>query len=113
MFKNQAVFSFEGMNDEETLETLIMAECEVDDIEYEDGLTTVYAPSTEYAKVKDALETAMPDVKLLEDGIVWIPQVYTDLTDEDDIAHFERFKAMLDEMDDVQDYYHNVQLNNE
>lgn len=113
MFKNQAVFSFEGMNDEETLETLIMAECEVDDIEYEDELTTVYAPSTEYAKVRDALEAAMPDVKFLEDGIVWIPQVYTELTNEDDIAQFERFKTMIDEIDDVQDLFHNVDMNNE
>lgn len=109
MFNNQAVFSFEGLNDEETLELLIMAECEVDDIVYEDGLTTVYAPSTEYSKVRDALEEAMPNVEFLEDNIAWVPQMKVQLDDAKDIEHFERFKAILDENDDVQNFYHNIE----
>lgn len=108
MFSNQSVFSFEGLNDEETLETLIMAECEVDDIAFEEGLTTVYGPSTEYAKIKDALEEAMPEVKFLEDGIAWTPQVTTELTSDEDLANFEKFNSMMDELDDVQDVFHNV-----
>ncbi|HEY8444739.1 MAG TPA: YebC/PmpR family DNA-binding transcriptional regulator [Bacilli bacterium] len=111
MFKNQAVFSYEGLNDEETLEALIAADCEVDDIVYEDGLTTVYAPSTEYAKVKEVLENAMPDVNFLEDHIAWIPLQYTTLTDEKDLEHFERFKAMLDDIDEVQELFHNIEEN--
>ena len=34
MFNNQAVISFEGLSDEETLDVLITADCEVDDIVY-------------------------------------------------------------------------------
>lgn len=113
MFNNQAVFSFEGLNDEETLDALIMADCEVDDIVYEDGLTTVYAPNTEYAKVRDALEAAIPDVDFLEDQIAWVPQITTTLTDEKDKEHFERFKEMLDEIDDVQDLFHNIESEDE
>jgi len=110
MFNNQAVISFEGLSDEETLDVLITADCEVDDIVYEEELTTVYAPSTEYAKVKDALEAAMPEVNFIEDHIAWIPQVNAELTDENDITHFERFKNLLDELEDVQDVFHNVIL---
>lgn len=110
MFDNKAVFSYEGLNDEETLEVLINADCDVDDIAYEEGLTTVFAPSTEYAKIRDALSAAMPNVNFLEDHITWIPQVKAIFTEGKDIEHLERFTNMLDEIDDVQDYYHNVEL---
>lgn len=110
MFNNQAVFSFEGINDEEALEILIGADCEVDDIVTEDGLTTVYAPNTEYAKIRDALEAAHPDINFLEDEVAWIPLTTVKLTDEDDIRHFERLQEMLDEIDDVQNLFHNVEL---
>lgn len=108
MFNNQAVFSFEGLNDEETLEVLLNADCEVDDIVYEDGLTTVYAPANAYSKVRDALEEAMPDVNFLEDQVAWIPQVTTTLTSDKEKEQFERFKNTLDELDDVQNIYHNI-----
>src|SRR5690554_1030861 len=108
IFNNQAVFSYEGLNDEDTLDVLIMADYDVDDIEYEDGLTTVFAPITEYGKIRDTLTEAMPDVKFLEDGIAWVPQTTTTLTDEVDKINFERFKEKLDEIDDVQDLYHNI-----
>jgi YebC/PmpR family DNA-binding regulatory protein len=113
MFKNQAVFSFEGLNDEETLELLVDADCEVDDIVYEEELTTVFAPSTEYAKIRDAIEAKLPDVKFLEDQIAWNPLVFSEFTEEDDINHFERFKGLLDELEDVQDLFHNVLLKTE
>lgn len=110
MFENKAVFSFEGLSDEETLEILIAADCEADDIVTEDGLTTVYAPISEYSKIYDALEAAKPDISFLEEGISWIPLTTVKFTDEDDIKHLERLQEMLDEIDDVQNLYHNVEI---
>lgn len=109
MFTYTAVFSFEGLSDEETLETLLMADCDVTDIEYEDGVTTVYAPSSEYNKIHVALTDAMPDVEFLIDKTTYLPDNYVTLTDEDDIRHFERLMESLDEIDDVQDVYHSVE----
>ena len=108
MFNNQAVFSFEGLNDEQTLEVLIMAECDVNDIVYEEGLTTVFAPVSEYAKVRDALEEAMPNVEFLEDQVAWIASVTTTLENPKEKDQFERFKNTLDELDDVQNIFHNI-----
>ncbi|MFA6627339.1 MAG: YebC/PmpR family DNA-binding transcriptional regulator [Bacilli bacterium] len=110
MFDNKAVFGYEGLNDEETLDLLILNDCDVDDIVYEEGLTMVTAPSTEYAKIRDAILEAMPEVDFLEDHITWIPKVYTTFTEEKDIEHLERLQNMLDEIDDVQDLYHNIKL---
>ena len=109
MFTNTAIFSFNGLNDEETLDTLIMADCDVTDVELEDGITTVYAPNTEYAKIRQALVDAMPDVEFLIDKTTLLPESYTTLEDEDDIRHFHRLMELLDDVEDVQDIYHSVE----
>lgn len=108
-FKNQAIFSFEGMTDEEVLDLLLMADCEVDDVEYEDGTVTVYAPTSEYSKIRTALTDANPDITFGLDEITWLPLEYTEL-EGDELAKFQRFLAALDEDEDVQDVYHNVKL---
>ena len=109
MFTNTAIFSFSGLSDEETLEVLLMADCDVTDIELEDGITTVYASNTEYSKIRQALVEAMPNVEFLVDKTTLLPETYTQLTDEDDIRHFHRLMEQLDEVEDAQDVYHNVE----
>lgn len=111
MFDYLSVFSFEGMTDEEVLELLLMEDCEVTDVVLEDGLVTVTAPSTEYNKVRTALLNANPEINFLEDEIKWIPQNYVQLTEEKDIEHYERLLAQLEDNDDVQDVYHNMEVN--
>lgn len=109
MFENLSVFSFEGLDEEETLEALIDGDCDVKEILSEDGLISVLAPITEYAKVKQALLDYQPDLDFLEDTVAWIPLNYIQLTDEEDKKTLERLLQLLDEIDDVQDVYHNVE----
>lgn len=111
MFDYLSVFSFEGMTDEEVLELLLMEDCEVTDVVLEDGLVTVTAPSTEYNKVRTALLNANPEINFLEDEIKWVPQNYVQLTEEKDIEHYERLLAQLEDNDDVQEVYHNMEVN--
>ncbi len=114
MFDHLAVFSYEnGQSEEEVLETLLMADCDVTDIENEDGIITIYAPNTEYAKIRDALQEAMPDVDLTVDTIAWMPKNYTKLESEKEIEQFNRMLEMLEDDDDVQEVYHNVEGLNE
>ena len=40
--------------------------------------------------------------------VTMIPQTYVELTDENDIKMFNRILDLLDEDDDVQAVYHNV-----
>ena len=44
MFKNTAIFSIDFMNEEETLEALLLADCEVEDISSDDDVVTITAP---------------------------------------------------------------------
>lgn len=105
-FDNLSVFSFTGLTEDETLELLIMGDCEVTDIEVEDENITVYAAPTEYSKIRTSLLEAKPELEFELEEISWLPHSYVDIQG-DDIDKFEKLQTMLDELDDVQNVYHN------
>ncbi len=113
MFDHQAVFAFKGEDDETILENLMMADIDVTDVELEDGIITVYAPHTEFFKIKTEFANSMPEFDLEVEEITWVPQTYTEITGEDDIANFEKFIGMLEDCEDVQEVYHNAELPSE
>ncbi len=110
MFDHQALFVFKGDDEDAILELLMMADVDVTDVEHEDGLISVFAPHTEFFKVKTALTEEMPDITFEMEEITWIPQDYKTISGEDDLANFEKFMGMLNESDDVQNIYHNAEL---
>ncbi len=110
MFDHQAVFAFKGEDDEAVLESLMMADIDVTDVELEDGIITVYAPHTEFFKIKTEFAENMADVELEVEEITWVPQTYTEISGDDDLANFEKFINMLEDCDDVQNIYHNAEL---
>lgn len=110
LFEHQAVFQFKGDNEDEILEILISADADIADIECEDGVITIFAPHTEFFKVKNALLTAMPDLSLEVEEITFVAQVSHDIK-SDDVDMFEKFIDMLNDCDDVQNIYHNAQIN--
>ncbi|WP_407333554.1 YebC/PmpR family DNA-binding transcriptional regulator [Enterovibrio sp. 27052020O] len=109
MFEHQAVFQFAGDDEEAVLEALMMADVDVTDIECEDGVITVFAPTTEFFKVKNALADSMPDVEIDVEEITFVPQTMTEVKG-DDVAAFDKFMDMLNDCDDVQNVYHNAEI---
>jgi YebC/PmpR family DNA-binding regulatory protein len=109
MFDHDAIFVFNGDDDEVVLEALMEADADVTDVEVEDGKVSVFTPNTEFFATKTALEEAFPDIDFDVAEIQFIPKVSTTLDNEDDIAMFEKFMGMLNELDDVQNVYHNVE----
>jgi YebC/PmpR family DNA-binding regulatory protein len=109
MFLNRALFSFEGITDEEALEIMVEADCDVADIEYDDGMVSIYAPSEEYGKIRDALTDRLPEIEFLEDGIVWIPQMPVKIEDEEELRAFRKMINAIEELDDVQKVFHNIE----
>ncbi len=112
MFDHCAIFVFDGDDEDAVLEALMMADADVTDIESEDGKITVFAPSTEYNKTKQALIESFGDNKgeldFEVDAIQFIPQTTTEISG-DDAAMFEKFLDMLNDLDDVQNVYHNAE----
>src|SRR5690606_13023216 len=79
------------------------------DIENEAGVITVFTPHTEYAKARQALTDALGDVDFEVDEIQFLPQTSTSISAED-LPMFERFIDMLNDVEDVQNIYHNAEV---
>ncbi|GHE20843.1 YebC/PmpR family DNA-binding transcriptional regulator [Halomonas urumqiensis] len=109
MFDHCAILAFTSEDEEGVLEALMEADVDVTDIENEDGLLTVFAPHTEYAKAKQALIDAYGELDFEVDEIQFVPQTTTPI-EGDDVAMFEKFLDMLNELDDVQNVFHNAEL---
>lgn len=107
MFDHSAIFVFKHADEDAVLEVLMEADVDVTDIENEDGKVSVFVPNTEYFKAKQALLEGCGEIDFEVDEIQFIAHNYTTVSG-DDVALFEKFLAMLDELDDVQQVYHNV-----
>ncbi|WP_017444581.1 YebC/PmpR family DNA-binding transcriptional regulator [Gayadomonas joobiniege] len=109
MFDHQAVFSFKGDDEDAVLEALLMADVDVTDVENEDGMLTVLAPQSEFFKVKTALSESFDNPNFEIEEITFNPQTTTEVSG-DDVATFEKFMNMLNDVDDVQEIYHNADI---
>ncbi|MEX2366707.1 MAG: YebC/PmpR family DNA-binding transcriptional regulator [Pseudohongiellaceae bacterium] len=107
LFDHSAILVFAG-DEEAALEALMVAGVDVTDIEEDNGRITVFAPHTELFKAKQALVDGLGDIEFLMDEIQFVPST-TMALNTDDIATFERFIDLLNDLDDVQNIYHNAQ----
>jgi YebC/PmpR family DNA-binding regulatory protein len=109
MFDHSAIFVFAHDDEEAVLEALMMADVDVSDIENEDGKITVFAPHTDYAKAKSALLESFGELDFEVDEIQFLPQNSTPVAGED-AQLLEKFLDMVNDLDDVQNVYHNAEL---
>jgi len=109
MFDHAAIFAFKGDDEEAALDALMEADVDVTDIELDDGKITVFAPHTEFSKVRQALTDAFGEIDFEVAEIQFIPHNTTPITG-DDVETFNRFIDMLNDLDDVQNIYHDAAL---
>jgi len=109
MFDHSAILVFAHEDEEAVLDALMMADVDVSDIENEDGKISVFAPHTDYFKAKQALTENFGEIDFDVDEIQFIPQTTTPVAG-DDVAMFDKFLDMLNDLDDVQRVYHNAEL---
>lgn len=108
-FDQLAVLSFKGNNEEQVLEAMLGADVNIDEIESKDGYLTIFAPPGEFFKAKTALLQAFPGIELEVQEITLLPQSSKALSAED-LPMFQKLITMLNDCDDVQHVYHNVDL---
>ncbi|MBO4416116.1 MAG: YebC/PmpR family DNA-binding transcriptional regulator [Lachnospiraceae bacterium] len=75
-----------------------------DFLDEEDSYEVITAPD-DFSAVRQAIEDA--GIPILEADVTMIPQTWVELTDENDIKMINRTLDLLDELDDVQNVYHN------
>lgn len=109
MYDHLGAVGIKGHTEDEIMEALINADVDANDISIEDEMVVVYTEVSELNNAKKALETAFPGVEFEIDEIAYYPKDTTTLDGEDKVK-FERLLDMLDELDDVSNVYHNVEL---
>jgi len=108
-YDHLAIVSFKGLDEEATMDALIENDVDVDDIELDEESIVVYGKPQDLFKIKEAITAKLPDVDFDLDEITYIAKEKVDLTGED-LELFNRVLTMLDEVEDVQHVYHNVEL---
>ncbi|CAM3582498.1 YebC/PmpR family DNA-binding transcriptional regulator [Erysipelothrix urinaevulpis] len=107
MYEHLGVLSFEYDNDEKVFEILLEDEVELNDVELEEGFMNVTVDPSHLHKAKESLEKNLGDLTFDVLEISYLPFEYVSLTDEEQ-ADFDKLMGMLDEVEDVQNVYHNV-----
>lgn len=111
MFDKKGVIAAER-NEEQTEDEIfeLAVECGADDVSVEDDVYIVNTSTADFNAVRDSL-TAKGAV-LLSAQIEWVPQTTVTL-EGDNLAKFRKMLDTMEECDDVQNVYHNVDLPDE
>jgi len=109
MFDHAAILAFKHDDEDVILEALLTADVDVSDIESEEGKITVFTPPADYFKAKQALTDAFGGIDFDVDEIQFLPKSTTVISG-DDLVLFEKFLDMLDDLDDVQNVYHDAEF---
>ena len=107
MYQRQSVVQLKGMTEDEALEALMMAEVDALDIITEDDVVIIIGDASQLYEIKDAVKASKDDVEIVNDNIIWQANNEIDLGEED-LEKFKRFMAMAEEVEDVQEIFHNV-----
>ncbi len=104
-----SLLTFKGLNEEETLEALMEGDVDCRDIEMNDeGFIEITGEPTDLYKIKGAIEQACPSAEFDIEEIITEPNEYVTLEGED-MELFERLMRLLNECEDVDTIYHNVE----
>lgn len=108
MFDNTAVFGIEGKTEDDIMEILMEADLDARDIFEEEESVIIYAEPDQFHAIQAALKEAgiteftVAELTMLAQNEVEIP--------EDSVAQFEKLIDALEDLEDVQRVYHNVDL---
>lgn len=108
MFDSTAVIGVEGKTADEALEILMEADVDVRDILEEDDSVIVYAEPDQFHAVQEAFKNAgveeftVAELTMLAQSEVTLP--------DDAKEQFEKLIDALEDLEDVQQVYHNVDL---
>ena len=108
-YDHLAIISFKSDKEEEIFDALINANINIVDFENENGYITISANPADSHHVKDVLEKIIPDIDYEIDEIGMYPKEKITLEGED-LELFKRLYGLLDEIEDVTQIYHNVNL---
>lgn len=108
-YDNLTIVSFKYDDEEEIFNALIENDIEFVDFENENGNITISVNPTLQHKLKDVIEKIIPNVSYDYDETGMYPKDKVTLSN-DDLEEFQKLLRILDEVEDVTNIYHNVNL---
>lgn len=110
-YENLAIIGVKknSLTEEEALDALMNNEVDVKDIETEDDLTVITGEAKDFYNIKSSLKDYKNDLEFEIDEISMIPFEKIVLEGES-LELFNKLLSMLDDIEDVQNVYHNVEL---
>ena len=108
-YDHLCIVSFKGLNEEETMDALIENGVDFIDMETEEDSVVVYGNPQDLYQIKEAISSKIPNIEFDMDEITYIAKEKITLQGED-LELFNRVTTMLDDVEDVQNVYHNVEL---
>ena len=106
LYDHNSILSFKGLSEEETMDILIENDLDITDIENEENVITIYGNPLDLIPIKEILiKNNIED--FIIDEVSYLPKEQIELSKEDNEI-FEKLIGMLDEVEDVQNIYHNV-----
>lgn len=108
MYDNLCIVRFKGLTEDETLEALLNALVDAE-IENDNGTITLYGNPQDLFKIKNAILDYRKDITFEVEEITTLPKEKIKLVGED-LEIFKKLLKLLDDANDVQNVYHNVEL---
>lgn len=108
-YDHLCIVGFKGLTEEETMDALIEKGADFVDMELDGDMIIVYGNPQNLYQIKDAITSKLPNVEFDIDEISYIAKEKVSLS-EDDKVIFDRILTLLDDVEDVQNVYHNVEI---
>ncbi|MCK9235596.1 MAG: YebC/PmpR family DNA-binding transcriptional regulator [Acholeplasmataceae bacterium] len=106
-FNHQAVITVPNLTEDDALEILVLNDVDVVDIEADEEGVTVLGDAQAFQQIKQAFLDHNENTEFITEEIVWLPMMEVELkADEKEL--FDKLMNMLEDLDDVQEIYHNL-----
>lgn len=106
-YEYQGVIVIPFEDEDAMMDAMIMADIDLRDLSVEDGYMTLFVDPNQLNDAKDVIDGLVPDVKYEVLEAKMVPNEEVELQGED-LDLFKRLLTLLDDVDDVQNVYHNV-----
>ncbi len=109
MYDHLAVLGIKDVSEDDVMEAMFNEGIDLNDIEKDGDILLIYGEPQDFYKMKKAIEEKFPNNKIEIEEISKYPKETITLTEED-LTKFKRALDLLEEIDDVSNIYHNVEL---
>lgn len=108
-YEQIGLFEFSYEDEDKMMEAMMDADVDLKDISVEDGIMQVKTSFQDFGKAQDAIEKLLPNVEFSTCEVTMYPNEWVTLDSDEDKAAFQKLMDTLNDIDDVNKVYSNVQ----